>query len=245
MSPSTNRSSRNRRKVQSLGALVALGCLGFVAACEESPTQVAADVPEPQFTHKGNHKGPKPSDPAVPLRITVVSGAFTGDDVDDVYDETNGAAPHLSGVNGNLMFDLRESVRLVHVTAEDSDGMALGFDAKTRTFTNNGPDPVLGLKTGMDGSAVLESEWRTTESDGKFFYSLRYGKDCDGKVSPEGDATPKAAVTFDGTSSTWTIIGVSGLLCRKKQKGKPGLSPVGSAGVFEMTLVDITPPPPE
>ncbi|MEN8182535.1 MAG: hypothetical protein ABFS46_08375 [Myxococcota bacterium] len=230
MYQSKNHPSRSRTLPMLLTSFLGVAVAG-VFACSDSPTQVATDGLSPQLDHKGTphgNPGPKPSDPGVPLRITLVSGAFTGDG-SNLYDETveEGVATHLAGVNGNLMFDLRESERFVQVTAVGFNGLA-----KTRTFTNNGPtsDGLRGMSAGDSGSAVLESEWR----DGDFFYSLRYGKDCLGNV-----AGLKAGVSLSADGSTWTVTGVSGVLCRKKQKGKPGLAEVGSGGAFVMTLEKI------
>jgi len=205
--------------------------LACMACSDTASTPTQSDGLTPLFDHKGKphgKPGPNPSDPGVPLEITLMGGAFDGDFYGDIYnkDLDGGGEPHLAA-NGNLMFDLRDSERFVQVTAMDLNDEALDFDAKTRTYTNNSPTPE-GL-LGEIGPTVLESEWRTTEPDGDFFYSLRYGKDCSGAVTGT-----KASVSIDG--STWTITGVSGVLCRKKQKGKPGLTVFGSGGAFVMTL---------
>jgi len=198
--------------------------IGLAAACSENSTGVE-DLAA-QF--KGKPDKPRPSDPGVPLEVSLgAMGALAA--VGAAYSELAdpSVATHLSGVNGNLMFDLRESDRLVSVSTT-----AFGGLATTRIYTNNGPtaDGLRGLTTGS-GTAVLEAEWR---ADG-MFYSLRYGKDCNGgTVGLEGDK-----VRVDVTTPGWTITGEegAGILCSRRAKGNKQLNPAGSGGAFEMTLV--------
>jgi hypothetical protein len=201
--------------------------IGLAAACSENSTGVE-DLAA-QF--KGKPDKPKPSDPGVPLEITLgATGALAA--VGGVYSELAdpSVATHLSGVNGNLMFDLRGSQRFVLVSTTGQD--PFNGNAVTRIYTNNGPssDGLRGLTSGF-GTAVLEAEWR---AEG-YFYSLRYGKDCNGgTLGLEGD---KARV--DVTAAGWTITGQddAGILCRRPDKGKKQLNPVGGGGAFDMTLV--------
>jgi len=202
--------------------------IGLAAACSENST--GAEGLAAQF--KGKPEKPKPSDPGVPLEITLgATGALAA--VGGVYSELAdpSVATHLSGVNGNLMFDLRESDRKVLVSVSPTNASG---EAATRIYTNNGPtsDGLRGLAVeDADATSVLEAEWRANG----YFYSLRYGKDCNGGTDEhEGDK-----VVVHATSDGWTITGQdnAGILCRRPDKGKKQLNPVGDGGAFFMTLV--------
>jgi hypothetical protein len=118
------------------------------------------------------------------------------------------------------------------------------FDGETRrrVFTNNHTNPggdnamgFLGLGFGSSGTAVFEVELFNKSNEP--YNVLRYGKDCAGTGSGGGNVVNATKVTIarslDG--NTWTITGSSGVHCKQVTK-KPGLSQIGTAGAFEITL---------
>jgi len=241
MSPHRNHSSKIRRRVQSLGALVALGCLGFVAACEESPTQVAADALAPQFAPGGN-KG-KPGGNTndcgfTPLSITFgnAGDALFSDGGGDAgeYIEGRDGGVHLNGATGRLMLwtsQYDDPIRWVNVsTLEPFDG-----PTTDRIYTNSHIPVTDGcgfkdIGPGLTGTAVLEVE---LDADG----IVRYGEPCN------EDSPASTRVTVIRSSDvSWTVEGTSGVHCRSNGlRGKKAqLDHVGTAGPFFMTL---QPPP--
>ena len=89
---------------------------------------------------------------------------------------------------------------------------------------------------GSTGSAVFEAELFVSLTDP--YEAVRYGKDCSGTGSGGGTVVPanKAITTRSADGRTWTITGSAGVHCKQLKK-KPGLSQVGTAGAFSMTLV--------
>jgi hypothetical protein len=162
--------------------------------------------------------------------------ALRGDDADNTMYPGQG---HISG-NGNLMFWLGENnPRFVSVTTTGP----FNGGTRNRIFTNNHTNPggdnasgLLGMVEGSSGTAVLEAELHVQSSDP--YQVVRYGKDCGGTGSGGGAvvAATKVGTTRLGDGRTWTITGTSGVHCKQVGK-KPGLTQVGTAGPFSMTLV--------
>lgn len=185
-------------------------------------------------------QGPPVQCDPIPLVITFGQGV-TGTDAlrgDDIANSSYPTPGHISG-NGNLAFWLGEdNPRFVRVTSTAFDGLT-----RRRIFTNNhtnpGGDDSLGLRgmvSGSTGSAVFEAELHVRSNDP--YEVIRYGKDCSGTGSSGGTVVPatKAITTRSADGRTWTITGSAGVHCKQVAK-KPGLSQVGTAGAFSMTLV--------
>jgi len=168
------------------------------------------------------------------LTITMRHGSGGTDAVraDDVGNSPYVEEGHIS-INGNLMFWLSSngSARAVRVTTTAFDGTTTD-----RIYTNNHTNPggddamgMVGMANGSSGTAVVEVE---LDSQGV----VRYGKDCSGAVV----TATKVQTTRSADGRTWTITGTSGLHCLPTKKGKPGFNQVGTAGPFQMTLVQVS-----
>jgi len=186
------------------------------------------------------YQGPAGRCDPTPLVITFGQGV-TGTDALRGDDAANSSYPtpgHTSS-NGNLIFWLgADNPRFVRVTTTVFDGVT-----RNRIFTNNHTNPggddslgLLGMVAGSTGSAVFEAE--LFDSSTEPYEVVRYGKDCSGTGSGGGVVVPatKAITTRSTDGRTWTITGTSGVHCKQVGK-KPGLSQVGTAGAFSMTLV--------
>lgn len=178
-----------------------------------------------------------------PPQLTVtfregLDGTTDGVRGDDVANSPYVALAHISG-NGTLMFWLGAgSPRFVKIKTTAFDGVT-----RNRIFTNNHSNPggddsfgLLGMVNGSSGSAVFEAELNVSSTAP--YEVLRYGKDCSGTGSGGGVVVPanKVVTTRSADGRTWTITGLNGVHCKKVGK-KPGLSLVGTAGPFSMTLV--------
>jgi len=178
-------------------------------------------------------------DPPI-LTVTMRQGGSGSDALrsDDASNLSYPSAAHIS-LNGNLMFWLGASnVRSVLYTTTAASG-----GTRDRIFTNNHTNPggddsfgLLGMTNGSTGNAVVEIELNLSDNDP--YDVLRYGKDCSGTGGGGGSIVPaaKAIVTRSDDGTTWTITGNTGVHCKKLGK-KPGLTQIGTAGPFGMTLV--------
>lgn len=178
-----------------------------------------------------------------PPQLTVTFGQGLGG-TDAVRGDYDAYSPYVAlahiALNGNLVFWLGAgSPRFVKVKTTAFDGVT-----RNRIFTNNHSNPgggddsfgLLGMVEGSTGSAVFEAELHVSSTAP--YEVLRYGKDCSGTGSGGGVVVPanKVITTRSADGRTWTIAGSNGVHCKQVAK-KPGLSQVGTAGSFSMTLV--------
>jgi hypothetical protein len=173
------------------------------------------------------------------LTITMRQGSGGGTDAVRADDEANTAYTTNASIsgNGNLQFWLGSgNSRAVLFTTSYSGG-----ETRDRIYTNNHTNPggddsfgLLGMLAGSSGTAVFEVELNLSDNDP--YEVLRYGKDCTGKGSGGGNVVEGTKVaTVRLGERNWTITGTSGVHCKQLGK-KPGLSEVGTAEAFSMTL---------
>jgi len=179
----------------------------------------------------------------VNVQLTMRQGSGGTDAIraDDLGNTPYPEPGHLTSVNGNLMFWLGEgNPRAVRVKTTAFDGLT-----QRRIFTNNHTNPggddamgFMGLSPGGTGSAVFEVELFNKASDP--YEVVRFGKDCAGTGSGGGNvvAATKVTTTRSLDGRTWTISGTNGVHCKQVTK-KPGLSQVGTAGSFMITLEQV------
>ncbi len=172
------------------------------------------------------------------LTVTMREGSGGTDAVraDDVVNSPYVGEAHIAS-NGNLMFWLSSngSPRTVRVTTTAFDGVTTDR-IYTNAHTNPGGDDasgLLGVAKGGYGTAAVEVELDTQGI-------VRYGRDCSGTFGNVVAAT-KAAVTRSLDGRTWVITGTTGVHCKPTTKGKPGFFQAGTAGPFQMTLVQVSP----
>lgn len=220
-----------------LRPLLAILGLAFLAACTETPT-ATSELDGLSFAKGGKPGGNTNDCGFTALSISIGSGALGSDGAGPYKENIDNVGAHLNGATGNLKLHTSQygpTNRFVNVTTS-----AGTVSTKDRIFTNNhdnpGGDDACGFK-GMvapTGSAVLEVELNLDDSDP--YDVVRWGKDCDGDPLPDN----RVDTAFDGVG-TWTIMGGSGVHCKQLGK-KPALTPVGTAGPVDMTLVEDTGP---
>lgn len=154
--------------------------------------------------------------------------ALRGDDVGN----SSYPDPGQIASNGNLMFWLNTGhPRAVLVRTTAFDGLT-----RDRIFTNTHVNPggdnsfgLLGMVAGTSGTAVFEAELNIGLEPVRV---VRYGKDCKGATI----AGNRVVTTRSADGRTWTIVGTNGVDCQASSR-KPGMTQVGTAGPFSMTLV--------
>jgi hypothetical protein len=224
--------TRARPRQYGLTLATTIGVLAaVVAACSDSPTVTRFEM-QPSLAKGGNTNDCG----ALPLSISfrdAVGDALRSDGAGAYVDVVDGTA-HLNGATGRLMLwtaqDANSAPRVVNVAATSFIG-----GTTDRIYTNGHEsetpqDIGCGFKdmaNGATGSAVLEVE---LDADG----IVRYGKACDGSAFPAN----RVVTTRSADGLSWTVTGTTGKHCKKLGK-KGGLSEVGSAGGFQMTLVTL------
>lgn len=225
-------------------AAVLTVALGLAFACADTPTgSESGTLEQALFKGKPAGNGPSNCDAYTPLSITFrddPGDALRSDNGTPYVEGAGDGGVHLNGPTGRLKLHTASGVngRVVNVITTLFNG-----STTDRIYTNgheteddqkdNGCG-FLQMPTPSTGDAVLE-----VELDGEGI--VRWGKDCDGKP----DEGTRVTTTRSGDGNTWTIEGFSeersGVHCKNvsKKKGKVSLTPVGTAGAFEITLVKI------
>ncbi len=225
--------------------------LGLAAACSESPTEAALDDIAPAFAncvknpnHPNCNPDPPPPPPSDQVDLDINFGDGNGADPgshglagdgDGAYEEgVVGVGSHLSGANGNLMFDVDQYASGPRRVWVNVTGTSLSFNEAliTRIYTNNSSGDLREMADG-DDTARMFVEWKV----GRQSYDLRFGTDCFGdkfRADPDDDLSTR--VNINRTGNTYTITPLGGAYLCELAKGKkaPTQNPVTVA--FEMIM---------
>jgi hypothetical protein len=237
-------------------ALVAV--LGLAFACSESPTEVATDDLAPQFDKKGtgdcetkphnvhcHGEDPAPPPPSEQVDFDITFSDADGDalssDLQGQYQEgVDGVGAHLSGANGNLMFDVDQYAagsRRVQINLGSAGAWAA---AVTRIYTNNNEtiDDLRDMDNGDATPARMFVEWK----DGRISYDLRFGTNCLGdkfNADSQNDDSSTRVNISKGNGDTWIVIpSGDAYLCKLNKGNKPPDETLISGPVFQLTMVE-------
>jgi hypothetical protein len=219
--------------------------LGVAFACTNSPT-ASEDAPAPRLakpTCPGHPScnDPPPSGDQVDLDLTLSDGdgsagdALAGDGQGAYQEGFQGVGAHLSGANGNLMFDVDQYSSGPRRVEIDLGASGVWPEAITRIYTNNSDEPDLrDMEAGESTTARLFVEWQ----DGRTKYDLRFGTNCLGdkfNAGPNDDVDTR--VNIDNVGN-WIVTPTgNAFLCLLKKGNKPPDETLIINPAFTITMV--------
>lgn len=230
----------------------------LAAACSDTPTEVESDflpafancAKNPSHPHCNPDPPPPPPPPQgdqVDLDISFRDGdgsdplpiedGLAGDALGVYVEGVDGVGSHLSGANGNLMFDVDQYASGPRSVWINVSGSSLSFNEAliTRIYTNNSSADLRDMLDG-DDTARFFVEWKA----GRDSYDLRFGTDCSGdkfRADSQHDV-PSTRVNINRSENTYTVTPLGGAyLCKLAKGNKPPVQDPLATVAFEMTMV--------